>query len=575
MDTPFYSFVMKILKHIIVPICAIAISVSLIILIIHTQYQWLQVCGIFLLVMGLFAGLVVINNRYQFIKIEISMPNTKGKDNNCIKDKEGDDVNQKTNDKYVIPSTIVETNDKQREINNPSVTKTSVEEEVSTDSITIILKSITLNDDGCYVELESANKKASIYYQIDNNNFLKYSERIYIQDNCIVKAYAEFGDKKTKPIEIPIDSLKVTNPVVTVAGRKISITSTTPNSQIYYTIDGKKPSTCSSLYKGEFEIRKSCVIKVFATRTNWDDSDIVSEEIKITPTKEERVRVFTNEKSVVGISYRGDSHIKSDVVCQDFHHFSQLNNIWSIAIVSDGAGSAKHSDEGSRAVCGVFKYYAEELVNNNKSLQNGELLDAKSWDIEFRGMLLRFQKELKEQLKQKSVSQEYPFESFAATIILLLFSKSGYMVAHVGDGRAGVKINGNWKSILTPHKGEEANQTIFSTAKYFQERPNLKMSHVYVPETSVEKQQIEAFVLMSDGCENGAWVTYQRKNLPNGDFRVEDVNLPRINCLEDCLAIIAEPKDKRQHLMIQFVSEYSNAFENEPDDKTILIGKTK
>lgn len=442
------------------------------------------------------------------------------------------------------------------------------------ETLNLKIKNQTHRDNSFTFELEANNEKASIYYGIDNNSFVKYDGPVILKYNCVVKAYAELVDIKSEILEEHIDLFKVASPKIVQTGRTVIIQSDTSDCQIYYTTDGKNPSVSSSLYKGEFDVKRSCVIKAIATKTKWENSDVVFEQISIVPTKEERVRVFTNESKIIGISYRGDSHIKSDVVCQDYHAFAKLNEVWNMAIVSDGAGSAKHSDEGSRAVCNVFKFYTEELIKSNDTLKNGEIFDEKTWDIEFRGMLLRFQNELKKQLEQKSVNKEYPFESFAATIILILYSKYGYMVAHVGDGRAGVKINGHWKSVITPHKGEEANQTIFSTAKYFQERPNLKMSNIYVPETHVERQQIEAFVLMSDGCENGAWVTYQRKELSNGDFRVEDVNQPRNNILDNCMALIDVPANDRQHLIIEFITESSKAFQNEPDDKTILIGKT-
>ena len=427
-------------------------------------------------------------------------------------------------------------------------------------------------DSGIYkLVFECNNSNADLYYSIDGDRYKKYISQIQVDFNCKISLFAELNGQKSDVIEEFVEAFKVKTPTISISEKTICIQTDTKGSIIYYTLDGKEPSKDSSLYKGVFTINKSCTIKAIAAKEKWNNSDTVSQQVTITPTKEERVRKYTDEKNVVGLSYRGDSHIKTNSSCQDYHYFEKINDEWSIAIVSDGAGSAKHSDEGSKAVCAAFTYYIKKMIETEETLKGGNIFDAKTWDIEFKGMLSRFQTELKKNLVKPDMS----FESFAATIILFVFSTNGYMVAHVGDGRAGIKVNGEWQSIISPHKGEEANQTIFSTSKYFGEKyiPNLKMSNVYVPETNCSNICIEAFVLMSDGCENGAWMTYQRKNLSNGDFRVEDVNLPRSSSLDQCLQIIDLPNETRKKALVDFITESSNAFINEPDDKTILIGK--
>lgn len=100
------------------------------------------------------------------------------------------------------------------------------------------------------------------------------------------------------------------------------------------------------------------------------------------------------------------------------------------------------------------------------------------------------------------------------------------------------------------------------------------MSGVFVPETKVEECCVEAFVLMSDGCEDGAWLTYQKVDLPNGDFRVEDVNKPRSQTLDELMSII-NSKDGQKTKLVEFITGYNKGFKTEGDDKTILIGRIK
>ena len=52
---------------------------------------------------------------------------------------------------------------------------------------------------------------------------------------------------------------------------------------------------------------------------------------------------------VLGASLRGRSHEMHETQCQDYHAFESLGNGWYIFSVSDGAGSAKCAERGSKA----------------------------------------------------------------------------------------------------------------------------------------------------------------------------------------------------------------------------------
>lgn len=548
-------------------ISAAFLAVGIVLIIIGSTI-WMLIGGITLIIFSVIAFLYLLNKTYHFIKVEITMLNHKSNTDSVLSTFTAEDVTSSNGFVMSTGGVLVVPKDINIERDNPSDEENVVEEQI-TPTITIARKSLQINKQ--IFELQTNSDAASILFSIDGGNYVTYRGPVVVENNCLLSAYAQLGDKKSAILKEQIKGFKVEVPSITIIDRTVQIKTNTACSTIYYTLDGKDPSESSSLYKSDFQISKSCEIKAIATKDKWDNSEIACQLANIVPSKEERIRKFTNEENVIGISYRGNSHIKSDSPCQDFHSFSKLGNDWNIAIVSDGAGSAKHSDEGSRAVCAAFKYYIENLIKKDTTLSEGKVLDAKTWDIEFKGMLTQFQNDL----KKNFVKAEMPFESFAATIIVLLYSKNGYMIAHVGDGRAGIRVNGVWSSAISPHKGEEANQTIFSTSKYLGEKivPNLKMSGIYVPETNVSKDRIDAFVLMSDGCENGAWITYQRRNLPNGDFRVEDVNMPRVNSIEEFLHIIDLPSKDRQSALVDLITESTSAFKNEPDDKTILIGK--
>lgn len=455
---------------------------------------------------------------------------------------------------------------KMEEINTPNTNIDSVELEnlQSNDTIEfvspkpVLTHSIALinNSTDCVVEIQSNLEDTKIYYCYgEDKKPILYSSPIKVSRKCLILAIGMLGDEKSEQIEISVDPYKEQQKLAKEDDTKLSTPKVTSTGST--TTDEKDTTSVNKAQDG--------------SKTDGTPVQPVVDEPTKAQIDEKRVRKFTTLNNVIGISYQGDNHIKATPVvpCQDCHSFTKVNDIWNIAIVSDGAGSKEHSDVGSDAVCAAFAFYLSNMLKTDKRFANGDIPNERIWDLEFRALLTKFQNELKIHKAFKS----YEFGSLAATIVILAYSPKGYLFAHVGDGRAGVKVNGEWKSILTPHKGEEANQTIFSTTIEFINKPTLMMSGVFVPETKVEQCNIEAFVLMSDGCEDGAWATYQKVNLPDGDFKVEDVNQPRPQTLEELMSVLDQKEDEQKGLIIDFITGYNKGFKTEGDDKTILIGR--
>ena len=58
--------------------------------------------------------------------------------------------------------------------------------------------------------------------------------------------------------------------------------------------------------------------------------------------------------------------------------------------------------------------------------------------------------------------------------------------------------NGEWLPLFRPHKGEEANQTLFITSAW---EGLAELGGVLVPESHVYRGDIDALCLLSDGME--------------------------------------------------------------------------
>ena len=61
----------------------------------------------------------------------------------------------------------------------------------------------------------------------------------------------------------------------------VSITCSTPDSIIRYTLDGNDPTETSTLYEGEFDVTPPVTVKARGFKEGWIESDVAVEEVEI------------------------------------------------------------------------------------------------------------------------------------------------------------------------------------------------------------------------------------------------------------------------------------------------------
>lgn len=273
--------------------------------------------------------------------------------------------------------------------------------------------------------------------------------------------------------------------------------------------------------------------------------------------------------TVVGASVIGNSHISMGLPCQDNNKYLYIKNGWGIAITSDGAGSAKHSEIGSRIVVERGLEYFRSVVEQKKWAAKNVLPTEAEWtNIAYTAI-----KAIRADLEKFAVAKHIALNSLSATIIVVIHTPLGFLTTHVGDGRAGYKDDtGEWNALMTPHKGEEANQTIFLTNDLW-DIPYYVMSGVMVPESHVVRCHPIAFTLMSDGCEHAAWQC-NMKNEATGVFY--DPNKP-FDCFFNPLLdnLYSDDTSNLKMRWVRFVSQGNKLFVNESDDRTIILGVSK
>ena len=95
-----------------------------------------------------------------------------------------------------------------------------------------------------------------------------------------------YGVVLTEVAEKAVAPAPCATPVITYdnSTSKVSITSTTPDCTIYYTIDGTSPTSLNTEYDGPFSIDGPTTIKAIATKSGYPNSEISSVRIVLSPT---------------------------------------------------------------------------------------------------------------------------------------------------------------------------------------------------------------------------------------------------------------------------------------------------
>lgn len=320
---------------------------------------------------------------------------------------------------------------------------------------------------------------------------------------------------------------------------------------------------------------------------------------------------------VVGFSIQGRSHISGGTPCEDYHAYKELAPGWKLLITSDGAGSARESARGSKANCELATRLVSQLLEQKKWIENNYMPTELEWFAEMRNLFAVMQHiiiataakqadaykvgkeaELKEIIEkiastknpqkaaklnikkadiEKDIAKALEARDFNATIILMLLTPNGMLTAHIGDGRMGYKAqDGSWKSLMTPHKGDEASSTVFIPNNWNDQYcvPAFTMSDVYLPDVRVVHELPKAFVLMSDGCENITWSCYARDEESG---RYYDPNLPFAGFFEPLLEEMnaAADTEARADRLIDIINVGTRAGKSEHDDRTMLFGVLK
>lgn len=183
-------------------------------------------------------------------------------------------------------------------------------------------------------------------------------------------------------------------------------------------------------------------------------------------------------------SSTGTSHLAKGAGCDDAGACIEVlagNEPTLIAVVSDGAGSARLSRMGSRIVARAFCRSAIRFARDGHCPRDLTKELASDWLDDAR-----------DRIENASVRLNSPRQSFAATLVGCVIQRTGIAILHVGDGACVVRLRGDdhWQVPSWPFQGEFAATTRFVT-----DDPEPTSDLVYID------GQIAEVAVFTDGIE--------------------------------------------------------------------------
>jgi Protein phosphatase 2C len=180
----------------------------------------------------------------------------------------------------------------------------------------------------------------------------------------------------------------------------------------------------------------------------------------------------------------GTSHIKAEKGCEDFGACVAVrynSDTTLIAVVSDGAGSARYSAVGSWITSRVFTECANRFVRGGRAIQALTLESVRNWIDDIRDRIATAAR------KREAVPRD-----FAATLVGSLIGETHAAFIHVGDGGSVYRgpPSNSWTVGTWPAQGEYASTTHFVTDD---PEPAIQFCHV--------EQRIDELAIFSDGLE--------------------------------------------------------------------------
>ena len=143
---------------------------------------------------------------------------------------------------------------------------------------------VSFVQNGYRVTLSTTTEGATIHYTISNSGEGEQTcpsgTALSMNGDCSITAYATkegFSQSDETTYVFNAADVTVATPTFNQTDNLVTITTTTENTTIYYTLDGSEPTTLSSVYaEPGIVVNGNVTVKAFATRPSWFSSPVVT-----------------------------------------------------------------------------------------------------------------------------------------------------------------------------------------------------------------------------------------------------------------------------------------------------------
>jgi hypothetical protein len=190
---------------------------------------------------------------------------------------------------------------------------------------------------------------------------------------------------------------------------------------------------------------------------------------------------------IAAASVQGRDHIRSGLPCQDAHRAVIVDDGRGrpalVLVVSDGAGSAPHSDVGSRVTADAFATLCEAHLRESPTPAAWTRVDAEA-------IVAGIQRSLDDAAAELEVERR----QLAATLVGAVVTADGAAFLQIGDGAMVTpsEDDDGWMWIHWPQQGEFANTTFFVTQD----------ADVHQLQFDTTVRRIDSIALFTDGLQS-------------------------------------------------------------------------
>jgi hypothetical protein len=189
----------------------------------------------------------------------------------------------------------------------------------------------------------------------------------------------------------------------------------------------------------------------------------------------------------VGASVIGTSHQAQELPCQDHSLVRVLRDGVLFAVVSDGAGSAKHSDVGSYLLCHTLIKEVAAFLEAGGAVATLSTADVDLWLGEVFATMHR-----------AATSRDCPVRELACTLVAAFLGPDASAYLQVGDGGIVIDRGEGYEPATWPASGEYANTTFFVTDDRALENATILLAQPPVDEIALFTDGLQMLALQFD-----------------------------------------------------------------------------